>query len=691
LIVPVAAYAVYRAISDPRTNRSPLAANAPLVVGLAIASILAFTPHVLWEVPSLVRSITPAMVFGGTVAVLSLGEGGYRRGLSTRSLGGIVAGASAVGAFLVVLLPPFSSVFESGVAYFQRTGSSGIAETLSLFGGNVGTIIGPVLFFGFVLFLALPYVGWALWRAYHEHEPAWFAVGGYGVYFLVLATVQLRFAGELSVVTAVFGGVGFVHLAAWVDLARVPRVFSSSDRGGETSSGRFYTRRSFSVSDRRSAVSLIFLFCLVTSLALVQIPIKQGQLTIGGDTYETAKWLEDYAEEQGASYPANYVFSEWGRNRVYNHFVSGESDSYLYAQDHYADFLSSNDGERWYHQLRNRSGFVITRPSNGNYSRSSLQNRLYNHHGSATDRASGLAHYRFVHSQGGTKTFDIVPGARIVGVANASAASFSQDVHVSDRNFRYTRDAPVNPYGLYTVTLPYPGDYEVSGKTFSVSESAIESGERTVLHDRPGLAHWPFDTGHGRVAYDRVGGWSGQISGAEWTNGKEKGGIKFTGDDDRIVANTTLVAGKNDSLTISFWIRGELNNTVRYPTVFDAKDSTGSTRVGIWGRNAASDFGVSASDTTNHYTRTFGIQQTTFRSWTHVAVVLDRGDGELRLYSNSTLVATGDASSLGSVPLNDITIGNSHREYHGVANVTVDEFRIHERVLSREEIAALNR
>ncbi len=83
----------------------------------------------------------------------------------------------------------------------------------------VSTIIGPLLLFGSVLALALPSLAWATRRALRAHRPAWLAASVYGWYFLALALVQLRFAGELSVFVAPFASLVFVHLAAAVDLA----------------------------------------------------------------------------------------------------------------------------------------------------------------------------------------------------------------------------------------------------------------------------------------------------------------------------------------------------------------------------------------------------------------------------------------------------------------------------------------
>jgi len=78
-----------------------------------------------------------------------------------------------------------------------------------------------LLFFGLVLYLAFPYMCWLIVRVSRGGETAWLPVVTYG-WFSVLSLFRLRFAGQLSLVTAVFAGLGFVHLAAAGDLAAPP-------------------------------------------------------------------------------------------------------------------------------------------------------------------------------------------------------------------------------------------------------------------------------------------------------------------------------------------------------------------------------------------------------------------------------------------------------------------------------------
>lgn len=49
------------------------------------------------------------------------------------------------------------------------------------------------------------------------------------------------------------------------------------------------------------------------------------EVTIEEQMYNAASWMYEYAADRGWEYPENYVFSVWGRNRVYNYYANGES------------------------------------------------------------------------------------------------------------------------------------------------------------------------------------------------------------------------------------------------------------------------------------------------------------------------------------------------------------------------------
>lgn len=553
LFLPVGGYAVYRAVSDVRAGSSPLFGNLPLIAGVALASLLAAAPASVWAWPvTWIRSFAPALLLGGVVGVLLLGEIGYRLDLPAK---GIAGGGFAIGLLSVGIawftLPEFVSTVDGFFAYLERTGNSGIAETYSLFSGNLGSIVGPLLILGLVLYLAVPYVGLALWQAYRNHRPGWALVGMYAVYFLLLATVQLRFAGQLALFAAVFAGIGFVHLAAVVDLTTRPRVLEDwrpDSMRSATDGGRL---PSFEIPDRTSLGYLLVLCLLVTSIGLVQIPVKQGQIAVDEDTFRTAEWLSSNATSLNQSNSDGYVLSNWGQNRVYNYFLDGDSEWYGYAQQNYADFLQSTNESEWYERLNDRNASVITEPVNVSGS-NSLQVRLHENHGSETEQSDALSHYRLRHvsDSGDRKVFSLVPGASITGQAPPNETiQLQTNRSVSGTTFTYERTVRTTMSGWYSATVPYPSHY-TSGNSTYVTETAVTSGE--FVANRSGNARWPLEAGRGSVAFDVEGGNHARIHGASWVQTDDGRALSFDGDDTVIVPNASELQGDEFTLSVRF-------------------------------------------------------------------------------------------------------------------------------------------
>ncbi|MFC7176999.1 hypothetical protein ACFQL2_10170 [Halosegnis marinus] len=370
-------------------------------------------------------------------------------------LGEVFAGGLAIGLVSVLRPDLWRLVVRSVTVRLVREGV--IVETQNLFGPSFGWL----LLFGFVLVLAVPYLAWASWRALEDLR--WVVPVVFGWYLLGLATLQIRFVGEFSIFSALFAGLGFVHLAERIDVARPPVPFDPSSDG-----------RSFVVPGRRQIITLLVLFLLVGGLGIVQVPIKINQLTVTDTQYQTAAWMNGYSDEAGWEYPQDYVFSQWDRNRMYNYFVNGESRSYTFAQDNYARFLVSEDPERWYERLRDRTGFVVFAGEATPPGSVGAQLAAF---GSRTTNATGLAHYRAVHVSGQYRVFTLVPGATISGnAAPSSTITVTTTLKLNDRSVTYERKVRVRADGSYRVTVPYPGNYTVSEETVRVSEQAVNTG-----------------------------------------------------------------------------------------------------------------------------------------------------------------------------------------------------------------------
>jgi dolichyl-diphosphooligosaccharide--protein glycosyltransferase len=446
-----------------REGRSLVPAGVPLIAGLTLAAVLAHLGHTGfgWQTDQV--AYAPALLLIGVAGVLVIAEGFQRADLPAFGVVGAEIVGAAVGTGLIVLLlPEYWSRFTSQVDRLFAT--QAIAEVQSLFTGPIGVL----LLFGFVLVLAIPYLMWGTLRGYRGDQ-RWLAIAGYGWYFLALAAIQARFGGELAPFAAVFAGLGFVHLAEWVDIAAPPLPFRDEHSLRARTDGGRLPRPT-----RQQVGAVVVLFLLVGSLGLIQVPVKTSQLTIDQEQYETATWMA----EQGTGDGPQYVFSEWGRNRVYNYYLSGDAQSYSYARANYGSFLGARDETTWYERLRDRAQFVVYTGVEG--PERSIAQRLAAY-GSRTETAPGLAHFRAVYISEGEKyrVFTVVPGATIAGNATANTTvEVTTRLAVNGTTIRYERQVRAGPNGNYTVTVPYTGEYQVQNTTVAVPESAVQNGTR---------------------------------------------------------------------------------------------------------------------------------------------------------------------------------------------------------------------
>ncbi|RXK47464.1 STT3 domain-containing protein [Halorientalis pallida] len=479
LVVPVALVVALTVVLDVNADRSPLEANAPLIGGLAIAAVTVRTVHgeVGWHTDFTVA--VPLLLAVGTVGVVVAGEAVHRLELPSLTM----VGAEVVGTVAAVFLVPVVVTdfwTRAGDRADRFFATRNIVETQPLLSGDFTWF----LLLGLVLVLALPPLVWGSRRA-AEGAKGWLVGSVYAWYFLVLAAVQVRFVGELAAFTALFGGLGFVWLAHWVDLTAVPKPFaedSMSARSGVDESATDGGPGTLRLPTAREAGLLVALFLLVGGVGVLQTPIKTSQITIDGGAYESAAAIDDHAAAANLSYPDDYVLSQWGRNRMYNYFVNGESRSYGYARQQHRTLYSSTNESVWYRSHRNRVGYVVTESvANSNATSASLFTRLDDGFGSRRSPVAGLAHFQavFAADSGDYKSFRLVPGATITGTGPANATTtLSQSVDVPGASFTYERQVRTNAAGEYGVTVPYPGEYTLWNETVTVSERNVAAGQR---------------------------------------------------------------------------------------------------------------------------------------------------------------------------------------------------------------------
>jgi len=555
LLVPFAAYVALVVPSWVRVGRSPFREGAGLIAGLALGAAIVAGAHHEFGWHSTEVAAVPGLLLAGTIGVFALGALTRQFDIGVRPLL-VVEASSLIAGILAVrtLLPSLSEQLSGGVDFLLTT--EGIAETTSIVSGRVGSLVGPVFLFGFALFLAVPYLAWASWRCAHRHEPGLLAVSMYAWVFLALGIVQARFAGQLAIFVAVFGGLGFVHLAAWVDLTPYPELFAEGERERPGESDRrdaADTGESDGLDwpERREALYTAGLGLGVGSLGIAMTPIKHSQVTIDDSMYDAAAFMREYADEQGWAYPDNYVLSRWGRSRVYNWFVNGESRSYGYAQSNYENFVTSTDGTEWYERLRDRVGFIVTgRGLPIDAGGRTIYERLWSENlGIETD------HYRAVWAadDDSRRAYTLVPGALIAGQTESiDEVTIQTELSLNGTTRPCETTATTTSNGWYATRVPSPGTYTAGTDTITVTESDVTNGRFAV--EREGTAYWHLDEGEGEYAFDSLGNNHGYIVNGSWTEGVDGHAFQATGEGYIRVPNHDVLSARG-GFTISAWVR----------------------------------------------------------------------------------------------------------------------------------------
>lgn len=465
LIVPVGGYLALETLRATDAAESPVRIGGPVLGGVVGAAAATWGAHAALNWHTTLVAAAPALLAAGGVAVLVSGAAWRRTDLP---VGGLAATQGVVVVLGAVALktgwPAFWARLTTSVTE-RLLARRNITEVASLFSGGSGWI----LLVGLVLLVALPYMVWG--AAQCRRDARWLPAVTYVWYLLGLAAIQSRFVGEFSPVLAVFAGFGFVHIAAWVDLVRRPALLSD-------------TRiTSITVPGRQQVAALAFLFLLISGVSIVQVPLQTNRVTISDAQYETAVTMAEYSDDHDMAYPANYVLSRWGWNRMYNYFVNGQSQSYGYARNNYDAFLTATDAESWYASARDRVGFVVTIDA-GVTEPDTLGTRLHTAYGSRTAAAPGVGHYRFIGgaADGSRKAFALVPGAVITGTAAPNTVITPRTTVTTDgTQFTYTRRTTTNETGAFSVRVAYPGTYHVGNRTVTVTDAAVTNGTTVTL------------------------------------------------------------------------------------------------------------------------------------------------------------------------------------------------------------------
>ncbi|AXR77728.1 MFS transporter [Natrarchaeobaculum sulfurireducens] len=506
MFVPVAAYVTVKVAADVRAGFSPARSNAPVVAGLAVGGILSSFLHFGLGWHEVILAIVAVLVVAGAVAVAGLGELWRRFGWRIRALLGLEVGLGVLGIAALRQLRPtdWARLQERAGDLFFRDYA---VETASLFRADRGVVFEPLAQLGLNFFVAVAVLGWACWIVYRRYDPGWLVIAVYAAFWLVMATLQGRFAAQLSIPFAVLGGLGLIYVLAWVDLARVPRRFRKQDadtRGRDASSRREAATdggdREPSIGlprDRRNLVAIAWILLLFCGISLIYTPSLVAMSAHSDERFEAAIAIDEHATAVDRTYPENFVLSNWGHNRMYNYHVNGKADDYWYADDHYTDFVVDDDPDGWYEEFdESEVGYVVltsevsseemneagVNVEDGDLPADSSQVQLHDELGTGTEDYEPLEHYQAIYVHDDVTAFAVVPGAELTGSVDPNeTVQIQTEVTVSDEPIEYDREVRADGDGTFNVTVPYPEEYTVDDADVGVSSEAVETGELIQL------------------------------------------------------------------------------------------------------------------------------------------------------------------------------------------------------------------
>jgi dolichyl-diphosphooligosaccharide--protein glycosyltransferase len=638
LAVPVGLYLAVRVLADVADGTAPLAVHAPTVVGLGVAGGLTYAVHAALGWQSTATAVAPVLLFAGALAVVALGEVVHRRGGTVEQLATAEVAAGVVGAVAVAVAVPDLAA-ELGRGLGVVAGRTGIAESRARGATSLGGLCAPALQFGFVLVLAVPFMAWFALRVARGDDRRWLVPLAYAWVFLPLSVLQVRFAAQLSLFAAVFGGVGFVELAAWVDLAAPTRSLRGAEAagwaGGDAASSDGGDRAgddgdgTLVVGDRRRFLRLAGLAAGVGGFGALLTPLQHSQVTIDRAEYEAAAFLREYAGERTDL--TNYVLSAWERNRLYNWFVDGEAERYVFARENYVPMLRSRTPGEWYRRLADSVRFVVVDPDDlVDPPDGSVYERL------AAGWGDRTGHYRalWTDEEQELRAYELVEGAVVAGRATG-AETVSTPVPLDGVAEDYEAPTSVTADGWAARRVPYPGTYGVGDATVTVTDADVRSGG--FAGDRSATAHWRLDEDGGRYVFDAVGGNHGLAVDPAWTDGVEGRAFEATGEGYALVAHDDALT-PTDGVTVAGWIRAAADQQDASAARLVAKgrgdfeDATG-VHLGLDGGAAQAAVGDGGS------TRTLGGGDVADGRWHHLALTWDGATA--RLYVDGEEVDAG--------------------------------------------------
>ncbi len=486
LLGVVFVYIFFRGILDLYLGVSPLFSNIPILTGLLVGGIISSIFHIGIGWQKGVVGFFPLILLVLGVSIVGLTEISYRYGFSiVKTVGFVVSVFVFYALVFLFFIPEYIGVFQRNLDVLFGLSGSLIYETRPLFSPR--DVFLPIKLIGLFGVISIIYMCYFLIKSFKKQNPRLLCVCIFGLYFLFLSLIQNRFAGQLSLIIPIVMSIGLIDIGQKLKIIKQKPLFrdsKSKKKEGPNKSNLEGNSFSgfFDVLDLRSSFLLVVLFLVLGSTNIGYTYVLADDSVIPQNQHSTAKWMESYSERQGWSYPQNYVFSDWDKNRHYNYFVNGQSRSYGFAQNNYNDFIVSSSPKKWYNRLKDRVGFIVMDPFRvkNNYPET-MYSRLQQNLGSNNGETPGVGNYRILYINKGIRVFSLVPGVKINGTENSNT-SFYVYTNVSienvDQKFLYKRKVKTDKKGRYTIQLAHPGIYKIGNKTFEVTEKQILNGEK---------------------------------------------------------------------------------------------------------------------------------------------------------------------------------------------------------------------
>lgn len=307
-------------------ERSPLGHHGSVLISLGLAGGLSLLAYPLfvgspstgggaggsWTFLPEARALFPAGLFLASLTVVVVAEVAHRHDIGTQSAAIGTSVAGIVGLAPVVIAAP--NLIFNNLDYLLR--GADIAEMASLlsgeglFGVEYLGALGVVALIGLVLGAVRGVRG----------QTRWLLCTVYACFFLILAVFKIRLLGEASTILPLFIAVGFLWFAARLGIV---------DRDGRDLDSLF---------ERETLVPVALLVLIVAIAAVIQGPIFAGELAADDQTVATAEWMADDVDEISPN-ASRAVVAHWNHAMLYNHIVSGESESYGFSKGRYEEVL----------------------------------------------------------------------------------------------------------------------------------------------------------------------------------------------------------------------------------------------------------------------------------------------------------------------------------------------------------------